>query len=316
MGRDDSFERLTPSPAQRRLVGNLLERCTFPLPGTAVRCGVSGGADSMALMVLAAAAGCSVTAVHVDHGLREGSEAEADLVRAVAKRVGAAFESAVVAVSAGPNLEARARDARHGALGPAALLGHTADDQAETVLGFLMRGTGPTGLAGIDPKRRPILALRRDETVALCAALGIETVQDPSNADRRFTRNRIRHELIPLMADIARRDVVPLVANAARLQRELLDEIGPLGHDLDPTDARALAAAPRAAATAALRRWWLARTGLGYAPDNAATERMLEVVSGAAPRHDIVAGWSLHRRDQRLRLEPPNRGWHGGESSP
>lgn len=305
MGRDDALAQLTPGPAERALLRDLLSRCTFPPPGTAVRCGVSGGADSMALMVLAVAAGCAVTAVHVDHGLRAGSDAEAAVVRGAAGRVGAAFESTVVAVGAGPNLEARAREARHRALGPDALLGHTADDQAETVLGFLMRGTGPTGLAGIDPARRPILALRRSETVALCVAVGLEPVHDPSNADPRFTRNRIRRELLPLMADIAQRDVVPLLANAARLQRELLDEIGPLGRDLDPTDARALAAASQPAAVAALRRWWSETTGLAYVPDNAATERMLAVARGEAPRHDVVAGWSLHRRGQRLRLEPP-----------
>lgn len=287
------------------MIGELLTRCTFPPAGTAVRCGVSGGPDSLALLVLATAAGCEVTAVHVDHGLRSGSEAEADVVARAAERFGAAFESVRVEVPDGPNLEARARAARHGALGPDALLGHTADDQAETVLWFLMRGTGPEGLAGIDPGRRPLLRLRRAETVALCDSLGLEPVVDPSNADPRFTRNRIRTELVPLMADIARRDVVPLIAGAAELQRELLDALGPRGEHLDPTAAPALAAAPRAVAVAVLRRWWLETTGLGYVPDRAATERMLAVVRGDAPRHDVTAGWSLHRRNQRLRLVGP-----------
>ncbi|NLA36276.1 MAG: tRNA lysidine(34) synthetase TilS [Actinobacteria bacterium] len=309
MDHDVPNGSLTLNPAQRALVEDLLSRCTFPAAGTAVRCAVSGGPDSMALVALAVAAGCAVTAVHVDHGLREGSAGEAAVVRAAAQRFGAAYESTRVEVGDGPNLEARARAARHEALGPTALLGHTADDQAETVLWFLMRGTGPTGLAGIDPERRPILGLRRAETVALCAALDLDTVDDPSNEDPRFTRNRIRRELLPLMADIAQRDVVPLLANAARLQRELLDEVGPLGDHLDPTDARALAAAGRTVAIAALHRWWCETTGLAYTPDARATERMLEVARGEAPRHDVVAGWSLHRRDQRLRLEPPGRGW-------
>ena len=85
----------------------LLARCTFPEPGTPLVCGVSGGADSLALLVLAVAAGCAVTAVHVDHGLRPGSAAEADVVRAAAERYGAGFRSVAVGVVPGPNLEAR-----------------------------------------------------------------------------------------------------------------------------------------------------------------------------------------------------------------
>ena len=124
-------------------------------------CAVSGGADSLGLLVLAVDAGCTVTAVHVDHGLRAGSAAEADVVRAAADRFGAGFRSLSVAVAPGPNLEARARRARYEALPPDALVGHTADDQAETVLLNLIRGAGLDGLAGMAPGRRPIRALRR-----------------------------------------------------------------------------------------------------------------------------------------------------------
>src|SRR5438105_1748979 len=107
---------------------DLLPRCTFPPAGSDVACAVSGGADSLALLVLAVAAGCRATAVHVDHGLRAGSAADADVVRDAARRLGAGFRAERVDVGAGPNLEARARVARYAVLPPDVLTGHTADD--------------------------------------------------------------------------------------------------------------------------------------------------------------------------------------------
>ena len=127
----------------------------------------------MTLMVLAIAAGCVVTAVHVDHGLRPGSAAEADVVAAAAARFGAAFRSETVEVRIGPNLEARARDARYAVLPNDVMTGHTADDQAETMLINLMRGASSTGLAGMRPgPRRPILALRRASDRQVLPRLG------------------------------------------------------------------------------------------------------------------------------------------------
>ena len=122
-----------PSPVDP-LTTDLVGRCTFPAPGTPLVCAVSGGADSLALLVLATEAGCRVTAVHVDHGLRPGSDAEAAVVASAAARYGCEFRSVRVVVADGPNLEARARAARFEVLGPDAATGHTADDQAETVL--------------------------------------------------------------------------------------------------------------------------------------------------------------------------------------
>ena len=115
-------------------ITGLLARCHYPRSGTPVVCAVSGGADSLALLVLARAAGCPALAVHVDHGLRPGSAGEADVVAAVAAAVGADFRAERVDVAAGPNLEARARAARYGVLPDGALTGHTADDRAETML--------------------------------------------------------------------------------------------------------------------------------------------------------------------------------------
>ena len=112
------------------------------------------------MVALAIEAGCDVTAVHVHHGLRPGADDDADLASAVAASLGAGFRVTRVDVDAGANLEARARIARRAALGPDAMTGHTADDQAETLLLALLRGTGATGLGAIGPGRRhPILAL-------------------------------------------------------------------------------------------------------------------------------------------------------------
>ena len=156
------------------LIADLLSRCTFPPGGSPLACAVSGGADSLALLVLAVAAGCDVTAIHVDHGLRAASAAEADVVRQAASRFGARVEIRRVSVPPGPNLEARARAARFAVLPVDVATGHTMDDQAETILVNLLRGAGADGLAGMEPgARHPILGLRRHETHAVCAAVGL-----------------------------------------------------------------------------------------------------------------------------------------------
>ena len=278
-------------------LGALLARCTFPPPGTVVTCAVSGGADSLALLVLAVAAGCEVTAVHVDHGLRPGSAQEAGVVRQAAARLGAGFRAEKVDVTPGPNLEARARAVRYAVLPPDVLTGHTADDQAETVLLNLLRGAGLDGLAGMRPEGHPILALRRRETEAVCAAEGLAPVVDPSNADPAHRRNRVRHELLPLLNDIAQRDVVAVLARQAALLR---DEAGALDAvTVDPTDAAALAAAPPALARRAVRRWL---TG-DHPPDSATVERVLEVARKQAKAADVGGGRRVLRTRNLLRLE-------------
>ena len=276
-------------------IDGLLARCTFPSPGAQVVCGVSGGADSLALLALARAAGLEATAVHVDHGLRpEAGEAEALVVEEAAARFGAAFRSVEVQVDDGPDLEQRARLARHQALGPEAMTGHTADDQAETLLINLMRGAGPTGLAAMRPgHRHPILALRRAETVALCARFDLDPVLDPSNQDPRFVRNRIRGELVPLMADISRRDPVPLLVRAAGHVRAVVADLETLADDLDPTDTRALRDHPDSVVAQALRAWL--RDELDHPPSTAELDRVMAVV-----RHEVVGcELSGHRRVRR-----------------
>ena len=255
--------------APTTLVADLLARCTFPPAGTALACAVSGGADSLALLILAAAAGCDVTAIHVDHGLRPGSGAEADVVASAAAGVGARFESLVVSVPLGPNLEARARSARFAALPAGVATGHTMDDQAETILVNLLRGAGSDGLAGMEPgARHPLLALRRRETHALCVAAGLVPVCDPSNADPSFVRNRVRHELVPLCADVAGRDPVPLLARQAAVLRDEVALMETLALDAlpDAADAKAVARAPRPLARRALRRWLRGRVAASTRP--------------------------------------------------
>jgi tRNA(Ile)-lysidine synthase len=272
-----------------------------------VSCAVSGGPDSLALLVLACAAGCDVTAIHVDHGLRPGSAADADVVRAAAGRFGAGFRGLAVQVAPGPNLEARARAARYAALPAGALTGHTADDQAETVLLNLLRGAGLDGLAGMAPERRPLRRLRRAETHALCAALGLDPVRDPTNDDPAFRRNRVRHELLPQLDDVAQRDVVPVLARQADLLRDdaaLLDE---LAAALDPSDARALAGAPVALARRAVRRWLRRACGGAeqHPPDAAGVDRVLAVARGEAVACEVGGGWRVARTHNRLRVDPP-----------
>ncbi|MBV8462967.1 MAG: tRNA lysidine(34) synthetase TilS [Acidimicrobiales bacterium] len=260
---------------------------------------MSGGPDSLALLVLAVEAGCEVTAVHVDHGLRPGSADEAEVVAAAARRFGAAFRAERVEVGTGPNLEARARAARRAVLGDRGATGHTADDQAETVLVNLLRGAGVDGLAGMrSGPPHPILALRRRETHDLCRALGLDPVRDPTNRDPRHVRNRVRHELLPLCSEIAGRDLVPVLARQASLlagDAEILDAVA---HLLDPTDARAVAGAPDPVARRAVRRWLAGPTG--YPPDAEAVARVLEVAGGRRRATEVEGGRRIVRSSGRL----------------
>ncbi len=285
-------------PAER-FVAELLDLCTFPEPGSSVVAAVSGGADSLALLVLATAADLKVTAVHVDHGLRDGSAAEAEVVAEAARTFGAEFRSERVTVSAGPDLEQRARLARREVLGPTAMTGHTADDQAETLLINLIRGASLPGLAAMAPgPLHPILGLRRTDTEAVCQRFGLQPVMDPSNTDPRFVRNRIRHEVLPLLADVSNRDTVPLLNRTAAGARRVQSDLEALAADIDPTDTRTLSTLPVSLAAQALRSWL--KDDLGHPPSAAELERVLAVV-----RHEVVAcelsgGRRVTRRDGRL----------------
>jgi tRNA(Ile)-lysidine synthase len=213
---------------QRKPLAALLQRVRRTLlrhqmlgRGDRILVGVSGGPDSIALLgalaALAEELGVSVCAAHMNHGLR-GDEALRDqrCAEDVARRLGI---DCIVGQSGtlhpGANLEARAREQRYAFLTRIAAAqgctkiatGHTLDDQAETVLMRLLRGTGADGLAGIRPVRdgriiRPLIECSRAEVLAFLRAADLPFCEDSSNRDRRFLRNRIRHEVMPLLQSI------------------------------------------------------------------------------------------------------------------
>jgi tRNA(Ile)-lysidine synthase len=308
---------------RRPLVDSLLGRCQFPPlersgPSVGrVTLAVSGGADSMALLVLAVAAGFEVLAVHVDHGLRPGSAAEATVVAAAATRYGADFEARSTVVAAGPDLEARARLSRYGVLPPGVLTGHTMDDQAETVLLALLRGAGLDGLTGMRALSapswwsqgrpgRPLLGLRRSETFALCESEELETVDDPTNLDSRFRRNRVRSEVLPLLSDVAGRDVIPLLARQAGLLGDDAGLLEALAFPIDPTDTRQLVGAPVPLARRAVRRWLRSPAGLPdvehHPPSAADVTRVLAVADGSARACQLSGGRRIERHGGRLQV--------------
>jgi tRNA(Ile)-lysidine synthetase-like protein len=211
-------------------------------PGDRLLVAVSGGADSLAMLDLAARAApgrrLSLTVVHVDHGWRSESADEARFVADAAAARRLPFRAVELGGLARGEAAARAARLRffaevaerEGAAG--VLLGHTADDQAETVLLHLLRGSGVGGLAGMRPTAilavdgrplrllRPLLGLARAAIQDYCQARGLAPRQDPSNQDERFLRNRVRQELIPLLSELQPRAVEAL----ARLAELAADE--------------------------------------------------------------------------------------------
>ena len=212
--------------------------------GETVLTAVSGGADSVALLdllrSLASEWRLTLHAVHVHHGLRSQADADADFVRGVCAQIGVPFHIEHISVRREPpweGLEAEARRARYGAFREVArrigaqriATAHTADDQAETVLMRLLEGAGPRGLAGIAPMRgiliRPLLAARRADVEAHLRARGLGWVEDASNRDTRFLRNRIRHEVLPFLAQAIEPSIVDHLARSAALVRGMVDDL-------------------------------------------------------------------------------------------
>lgn len=230
-------ERVPEVARVRRAVARALDRDAVLVPGERVVVAVSGGPDSTALLDalarLAPPRRLDLHVAHVDHGLREGSAAEAEAVGALAMSRGLPFHALRVDVdAAGGSLQDRARTARHAALrglaaeleATAIALGHTADDQAETVLMRALQGATPRSLRAMSPRdgmlARPLLRLWRVQTVAYCAALGLPVLDDPANADPRFLRSRVRHQVLPLLEEVfpaARRRLVALAEHQRRL---------------------------------------------------------------------------------------------------
>lgn len=257
-------------PAQQELIGAV--RGFAAAQGFSSVCvALSGGADSLALTAAAIRAGLDVHAVVVDHGLQAGSADVAARAAQTARDLGASAEVRSVVVDAVGGLEAGARRARFAALedardGRPVLLGHTLDDQAETVLLGLGRGSGARSLAGMRawrrPWGRPLLGVRRAQTRAACESWGLPVWDDPHNDDPRFTRVRLRTEALPLLEDVLGGGVAEALARTAlQLQddaevldgsaADLLEECA-YGRvlDLDP-----LHEAPDAVRRRAVRSW-------------------------------------------------------------
>jgi len=290
--------------------------------GAAVIAGVSGGADSaaLALLVRRARPDLVLTAVHVRHGLRHDAP-DAGAAASVARALAIPFvERSVRVVRDGRGVEAAAREARYGALRQAArdvgacavLVGHSADDQAETVLLALGRGTGVRGIGGMAPSRmdgellllRPLLRARREDVRSLAAAAGLATVEDPTNADPAQRRARARHAVLPALASLSgdSGDPVAVLTRLAALARDdadLLDRLaadevsrrvlrwGPV-HAVRADGVRAL---PRALARRVIRALL---AGAGAAAAAAAVERVLALEDGSrvhvAGEVEVVAG--------------------------
>ncbi|MBH0781306.1 tRNA lysidine(34) synthetase TilS [Nocardia bovistercoris] len=196
----------------------------------AVAVALSGGADSLALTAAAVVEAPQVDALIVDHGLQEGSAEVAGEAARVASALGCR-SARVLAVSVGSEggMEAAARRARYAALdaaraGAPVLLGHTLDDQAETVLLGLARGSGGRSIRGMatytEPWGRPLLGVRRAVTRALCADLALRPYEDPHNSAPEFTRVRVRHEVLPLLEDVLGGGVAEALARTASHLRE------------------------------------------------------------------------------------------------
>lgn len=237
---------------------------------------VSGGADSLALAEAAAheghKRGLRVRALIVDHGLQDGSAEVAEEAAGTARKLGVDEAEVLTVEVGGPGgLEAAARRARYGALADRTrglvLLGHTQDDQAETVLLGLGRGSGPRSIAGMKPFDppwgRPLLDVPRVATRAACAALGIEPWQDPFNTDARFTRVRLRAEVLPLLEDVLSGGVAGALARTAAQLREDLETLDALaeqvGGDGETLEVQALEPVPPAVRRRVLRRWLIER---------------------------------------------------------
>ena len=283
----------------------LLARCDFG-EDDELALGVSGGADSTAMALLAAEAGRSFTIWHVHHGIRDGSDAEAEVVEKLALSLGAPFELRRLELTDGPDLEARARSARYGVLPADVCVAHTADDRAETVLLNLLRGAGLAGVAApFSRVRRPILGLRRAETRALCESADVFVVDDPMNDDLRFARVVVRKQLLPLAAEALGRDPVPLLNRHADLVADALVVIQDAAAALDATDTAVLRAAPRAVASEVLRQWLMTQTGTPTAVDAASINRVMDVVDGTARATEVEGGFRVARTAGRLRLHHP-----------
>jgi tRNA(Ile)-lysidine synthase len=306
------MDRTGPVAALRRAVEDFI-RASMPdanPPDKDRWCvALSGGADSLALTAVAARLR-PTTALIVDHGLQDGSAAVAATAREQAVELGC-VDARVLPVSVGSagGPEAAARSARYAALDAAraglpVLLGHTLDDQAETVLLGLGRGSGPRSIAGMraldPPWGRPLLGTRRTVTEAACAELGLSPWHDPHNTDRRFTRVRLRTEVLPLLEDVLGGGVAESLARTAAALREDTETLDALAHDVlaESTPGAGLAITDLIGLPASVRRrvirGWLLTGGATGLTDKQI--RGIDVlVTGWRGQGGVAVGSTLHR---------------------
>src|SRR5580658_1389371 len=313
-------------------VRNAVRACLSDLaPGDLVLAACSGGADSLAvaaaLAFVAPRADLRAGGVTVDHGLQPGSAERASGVAAVLGRLGLDPARAVTVTvpPSGGGPEAAARAARYQALdavaeqtgAAAVLLGHTLDDQAETVLLGLARGSGGRALAGMPARRgryrRPLLAVRRAATGAACAELGLQSWQDPHNSDFRFARARVRHQALPALEEALGPGVAEALARTAsqlRADADYLDELAfaESGQSREPCsdpaglDASRLRALPAAIRTRVLRD---AATMAGCPPGALAAGHVEQIDALVTGWHgqrwvDLPGGVRARRRDGKV----------------
>jgi tRNA(Ile)-lysidine synthase len=320
-----------PAPAVARVRSAVRPALTAADQPVLVAC--SGGPDSVALAAAVAfeapRAGVLAGAVTVDHGLQPGSGERAEATATLLRNLGLAPVTVVradVGSAGGP--EGAARSARYGALsavaaehGARVALGHTLDDQAETVLLGLGRGSGPRSVAGMVEERttdgviwwRPLLAVRRVTTRAACAALELPVWDDPWNDDPAYTRVRLRSEVLPLLEEVLGGGVAPALARTAALLREdlgALDELAAahlraLG-GADGLPAEQVAELPTALRRRVLRGW-LRAAGVPdlQAVHLAAVDALLVRWRGQGPVA-LPGGAGAVRASGRLVLQPPD----------
>lgn len=302
--------------------------------GSTILVACSGGADSLALAAATAfeapRAGLRAGLVTVDHGLQPQSAAQAGIVAGLGYELGFdPVETLLVQVGSEGGREAAARAARYAALDAAAdahdatvLLGHTLDDQAETVLLGLGRGSGPRSIAGMAARAgryaRPLLGLRRATTEAACTALGLQWWDDPHNSDPSFQRVRLRNEVLPLLEDVLQGGVAEALARTADLVRadlEALDSLidspaarddsGSVALDHGTLSVASVAPLPPAVRARVLRAW---AVGNGTRPlsavHTAALDALITDWRGQGPV-DLPGGRRARRSSGRLELIPP-----------
>ncbi|MDH3411035.1 MAG: tRNA lysidine(34) synthetase TilS [Gammaproteobacteria bacterium] len=299
-------------------VTDAVDRCLETLPkDTRLMVAFSGGVDSHVLLhalaqANAARGGRALFAIHVNHGLHPDAGAWALHCEQVCRALGVPLEVVAVQVSKKPKQgpEAAARDARYAAFerrlkaGDVLLLAHHLDDQAETFLLQLLRGAGPAGLSAMPVQAtlgsgrllRPLLEVSREDVHAYAKSFSLEFIDDPSNAEMRYDRNYLRHEIIPRLAKrwpgvsrtIAR--AAGHQAALARMARELGAEALNAAEDGVTLSCKALSRMSPDSARLALRAWL---EGRGFSPPSKVMlERILQEVVAAAADAEPLVTWS------------------------